>query len=404
MTTDVSARPTPAQVDGSGHVLDLIRRGEATTVSQMAQAIGVSRSTMMQRLTRLERVGLVRGEMHVVGARGRPAATYAFAPEAGTVLAAQVGMSGCRTLLTDLSGEVLDDRFVEIGATTGPEELLAALLGSFDDLLSQSPADPSALVGLGIGMPSLLELRASARAVGDREKWDLRRLQTAVEERYARPVFLDLDVNMLALAEHRMSWPHTEVLVCLKLGTAIDASLVIRGEPVRGAHGLAGELGHVKVDGQDEPCGCGSRGCLDAVASGAALVRRLNAEGLEVERVTDVMRLADDGSPQAMQAVRDAGRHIGATLASVVNLLNPAAITAWGYLTESELLFAGIRESLYAGALPASTRGLELLPTSLGVLAGARGAALRAIDEILSPTNVDRSLVDGYWATSSADR
>ena len=393
---------TLAQIEGSGQVLDLVRRGDALTVSQIAQAMGVSRSTSVQRLTHLETAGLVRPQQPLPGTRGRPAVIYEFDTRAGCILAAQVGMTGVRTIVADLAGAVLEHDFVDIGANAGPDALLDAVVDSFGRLLDTTDATAGRLAGIGVGMPSLLDLRASSRSRGDAHEWDLDAMATRLGARFDRPVFLDVDVNMLGLAEHRMSWPSTEVLVCLKLGTSIAASLVVRGEPVRGGRGLAGELGHVKVDGQDEPCACGARGCLDAVASGAALVRQLAALGEPVQHVTDVVRLADEGSPAAVQAVRDAGRHIGATLATVVNLLNPGSITAWGYLADNPLLFAGIRESLHAGALPASTQGLELTSTTLGVLAGARGAALRVADEILSPSSVDRALVAGDWAPALA--
>jgi len=143
-------------------------------------------------------------------------------------------------------------------------------------------------------------------------------------------------VNLLALAERRKSWPDDEVFVCVKIGTLISAAVVVHGRPVHGVDQLAGELGH-----------------------------------------------------------------IGEALASVVNLLNPGVITAWGYLTEAETtLFAGIREGLYQAALPRSSENLRLVRTSLGDLAGVRGAALMVIDEVLEPAAVDRAVAGGSWASA----
>lgn len=396
MTTPDLAAPTPAQVEGSGLLLELVRSGRTPTVTQMATAVGVSRSTVGQRLGLLEKWGLVAAEVRLVGARGRPAAATRFRTEGGSVLAAHVGVTGYRAAVTDLAAETLADRYVDLDLAAGPDVLLGSLTRTFR-ALRRSAKGP--LTGIGVGIPSLLELRALHRE--EDAEWSLDVIRTTLEARFEVPVHLDLDVNLLALAEHRASWSGTEVLVCLKLGTSVDASVVVRGEPLRGRHGLAGELGHVRVAGQDTPCTCGSRGCVEAVASGAALVRRLHAEGHEVEHVRDVVRLAAEGDRDALQAVREAGRHIGSTLASVVTLLNPGAITAWGYLTESEQLFAGIREALYAGALAVSAEGLVLERTTLGPLAGVRGAALRVLDEVLAPDAIDRVLVARSWAPAS---
>ena len=117
--------------------------------------------------------------------------------------------------------------------------------------------------------------------------------------------------------------------------------------------------------------------------------------------MSDVVRLAQQAEPRAVHAVREAGRRIGEALASVVNLLNPAVIATWGYLTEAETpLFAGMREGVYQMALPGSSERLTLERASLGDLAGARGAAMRVIDEVLDPASVDRMLVAGTWSAA----
>jgi predicted NBD/HSP70 family sugar kinase len=401
-TDRVLPSPTAAQVEGSGQLLELIRRGAASTVSEMAGAMGVARSTIIQRLELLSRWDFVVSEMKVLGTRGRPATVSRFNPQAGVVLAAQVGLTGFRSALTDLEGTVLADRFEAHDVALGPEQLLAGVQQSFDALQIDAGAQSDRVVGIGVGTPSSLELRGYSRSRGlEGVDWNREFFERALLERYRVPVRIDLDVNLLALAEQRAAWPDAEVLVCLKLGTLIDASLVVRGVPVRGASRLAGELGHIKVN--TTTCACGTQGCLDAVASGSALVRQLAAQGFDVDHVSQVVRLANDGVPEALHAVRGAGRHIGEALSSVVNLLNPAAITTWGYLTESEALFAGIRETLYGGALPASSEGLQLVKTSLGALAGVRGAALHVIDEVLSPYSIDRVILRRTWDPTRPD-
>ncbi|MBN9188559.1 MAG: ROK family protein [Cellulomonas sp.] len=394
--------PTMAQLEGSGQLLELIRHGKAVTVTQMAGAMGVARSTILQRLAYLEQWGFVQAEMHVLGGRGRPATVSSFAPASGVVLAAQIGLTGYRAALTDLAGDTLADRFESVEVSVGPAALIDAVIRTFESLLADAGADPDSLAGVGIGIPRTLELQSFARSRGGGVDWSSAAFREALHARFGVPTFIDLDVNLLALAEQRMSWPDAEVLVCLKLGTLIDSSVVVRGEPVRGADGLAGELGHIKVAGSDQLCTCGSIGCLEAVASGTALVRDLAAAGFEVSHVTDVLRLAADGVPEAMHAVREAGRRIGSAVALVVNLLNPIAVTAWGYLAESQLLFAGIRETLYGAALAGTTERLELVSTSLGDLAGVRGAALRVIDGVLAPAAIDQTILARSWKRAAA--
>jgi predicted NBD/HSP70 family sugar kinase len=391
---------SPALVEGSGQLLEIVRSGRAGTISGLAEAMGVARSTVIQRLGFLTDSGLVESEQAVKGMRGRPASINRFNPGSGVVLATQIGMSGCRLVLTDLSGTVLAHRLVRVDMATGQAAVLADLEASFDDMLIETGRTEAELAGIGVGIPSTIELLNYARALGvDGARWNRDFFATALWERYDAPVFIDLDVNLLGVAEWRGSWPDAEVFVCVKLGTLIDASIVVNGVPVRGAAGLAGELGHVKVRDSTAPCTCGGVGCLDAVASGSALVKQLAAAGFDVQHTSDVMRLAVAGEPTAVLAVREAGRRIGEALSAVVNLLNPTAVSTWGYLTEAETpLFAGIREGLYQSALPGASERLSLTKASLGDLAGARGAAMLVIDKVLEPTAIDRMLLVQSWS------
>jgi predicted NBD/HSP70 family sugar kinase len=387
--------------EGSGQLLRLVREGTATTISELATAMGVSRSTVLQRADFLLRRGVLQFESTQTGARGRPPAVMRFNPRAAVVLAGQLGLTGARLAVTDLNGEVLAERFVSADFAAGAHLMLGRLMTTFDDMLAGLDGRPP-VAGVGVGMPGLVELLNYSRSLGvEGGDWDTEGVVRAFWERFDAPVFVDLDVNLLALAERRKSWPDAEVFVCVKLGTLIDAAIVVNNVPVRGASNLAGGLGHVKVAASSAQCSCGSVGCLEAVASGSALVKQLAAAGFDVEQVADVVALAKQGQPEAVGAVREAGRLIGEALATVVNLLNPSVIVAWGYLTEVESpLFAGVREGLYQKALPDSSKDLVLTSAALGDLAGARGAAMLVLDEVLAPLAVDRVVRTGTWSNA----
>jgi len=384
---------TPS-VGGAGQILQLMRDGAASTTSELAAALGLSRSTITQRLESLVGHGLIVDDVAASGVRGRPAAAFRFNHEAGIVLAAHVGMTGSRFAATDLEGEVLAERFITTDIPAGPERLLQDLTGAFEELIAATGREENAVVGLGVGIPSSVELSTYSRSSGaGSTPWDRLYFKEALWQRFKAPVFLDLDVNLLALAERRKAWPDAEVFICVKLGTLINASIVVNGRAIHGISDLAGELGHMRVSGSIVPCGCGNVGCLDAVASGSALVKQLANTGFEVKHVSEVVRLAARGVPDAEVAVRDAGRHIGEVLASVVNLLNPDVICAWGYLADAQTqLFAGIREGIYQHSLPASSGHLQLVAASLGDLAGVKGAAMMVIDQVLEPAAVDRMI------------
>lgn len=398
-TSAVTRRGRTAAAEGAGKILQLIRNGEAQTTSALAAKMGMARSTVLQRLNLLIDHGLIDTRPVANGGRGRPAAISVFAPQSGFVLAAQLGVTGYRAAATDLSGAVLARELVDIDLGSGPDGLLDALEGSFKRLVTQAGLGDRPLAGIGVGVPRAEELHRYLRSADlNGADWDREHFHRVLVDRHNVPVFLDTDVNLLALAERRRSWPDSEVFVCAKLGTVIDAAVVVNGTPIRGVGGVAGQLAHIKVCDSSQLCSCGGQGCLEAVAGGAALVRDLKAAGHHIEHTSQVVRMANEGAPDAVRAVRAAGRHIGHALAAVANLLNPDVIAVWGYLVDAEaILFSGIREGLYTGALPDASSNLTLATASLGDLAGVLGAANLAIDEILAPAHVDRVITHQSW-------
>jgi predicted NBD/HSP70 family sugar kinase len=207
-------------------------------------------------------------------------------------------------------------------------------------------------------------------------------------------VLVDNDVNIMALGEHWTNWRDTDHLLFVKVGTGIGSGIVAGRAIHRGAEGAAGDIGHIRVGGHDDvTCRCGNTGCLEAVAGGRALARRLSEIGIEAQDSRDVVRLVRAGEPPAVRMVREAGRSLGEVLAASVNFFNPAVIVIGGDVAEAhEQLLAGVREVVYQRSLPLATRHLRVVPSALGDRAGVTGAAVMVIEHILSPEAVDLAI------------
>jgi len=170
------------------------------------------------------------------------------------------------------------------------------------------------------------------------------------------------------------------------VGTGIGGGIICQGRPYRGK-GAAGELGHVVVLAGGPQCGCGNRGCVEALASGSAIARRaqqLLAEGKapvlaglasgQEPTAELVHRAAEAGDQDCRSLLAEAGHYLGVALASYANALDPEVmVLTGGVLAAGELLLAPARETLWALALPQVRRGLRLELGSLGPLAGALG-------------------------------
>jgi glucokinase len=195
-------------------------------------------------------------------------------------------------------------------------------------------------------------------------------------------VLVDNDVNMMALGEHATEYAGVEHLLFVKVATGIGAGVISGGRLHRGAQGAAGDIGHIQAPGgHTELCRCGNTGCLEAIASATAIAAQLRAAGLPAENSQDVVELVRAGNPAAIQAVRQAGREIGAVLAACVSLLNPSVLVIGGSLSQAgDSLLAGIREAIYARSLPLATTELQVVASRSGQQAAVRGAATMVVD------------------------
>ncbi|MEA2444883.1 MAG: hypothetical protein QOJ12_2175 [Thermoleophilales bacterium] len=358
---------------------------------------GLSRSTMAQRLEQLMSHRLIVAAGSSASTGGRPPASFAFNPDAGTVLTAGMGATHSRLALTDLDGRVLVEEASDLDLTRDPDGVLAWLEERFAELLRAGGRAPDDLLAIGVGLPAPVE-HATGTPVSPPilPRWDGYPVAERLRGAFAVPVLVDNDVNTMAWGEHAIHWRDTPHMVYIKVGTGIGLGIVADGRVQRGGDGAAGDIGHLAIPAAEGiRCVCGNTGCLEAVASGRAMAEQLRGQGLEARHSRDVVELARSGNLTAMNLVRESGRLIGQALVSAVNLLNPRVIVVGGDMAHADqLLLAGIREIVYQRSLPLATRHLRIVRSQLDDLAGVTGAAMLAIEHVLAPDVVDDRLAE----------
>jgi predicted NBD/HSP70 family sugar kinase len=381
----------------AGALLQLLRDGTPRTRSELAASTGLGRSTVAQRVDALVASALVGAAGEATSTGGRPPARFAFNPRARLVLGADVGATHVHLAVADLAARVLADDVVDLDISVGPEKVLAWVVDRSRALVRRSGRRLGDVVGVGIGLPGPVEF-ATGRPTSPpiMPGWDGFDVPGFVRESLrGADVVVDNDVNVMALGERFLAFPSVDHLMFVKVATGIGCGIISDGALRRGANGAAGDLGHVRVPGDvSAVCRCGNVGCLEAVASGAAVARALSEVGIDAGSSRDVVALARSGSTEAIGLVRDAGRTIGEVLASAVSLLNPSIIVIGGSLAEAgDPLLAGVREVVYQRSLPLATADLRIVASSSGVRAGIVGAAVLAIETVLAPAAVDAMLV-----------
>lgn len=379
----------------AGDLFQLLRDGQARTRAELALTTGLARSTVASRIDALINSGLVGPAGEASSSGGRPPSRFAFNPAARVVLAVDVGATHVIVAVTDLGGTVLAERRLAQEVADGPDVVLGRVVAAGRELLAEAGRNLEDLAGIGIGLPGPVE-HDTGRPVKPpiMPGWDGFDVVRYMQRSLPVPVLVDNDVNIMALGERTAFWPDHDNLLFIKIATGIGAGIISSGELQRGANGTAGDLGHVRVPrGDDVLCRCGNYGCLEALASGPAIARQLQTQGLAATNGGDVLRLVAEGNLQAIQALRQAGRDVGDVLATVVNLLNPSMIVIGGSVGEAgEHLVAGIREVVYRRSLPLATSHLRIGISMAGDQAAILGASQMVTQHVLSPAVIEATL------------
>jgi glucokinase-like ROK family protein len=409
MTLPTHAPLADEALDALVMVLDEVRLGRSRSRPELVARTGLGRAIVAQRVGELLERGLVSEGEVGPSTGGRPPRQLTFRADAGHVLVADLGATSIDVAVTSLDGRILGHHDEPAEIEAGPERCLDRVDALFESLLTTAQAIPGRLWGVGIGVPGPVEF-GSGRPISPpiMPGWDGYPIRERFAARYDAPVWVDNDVNLLALGEWRsgVAAGHDNVVV-VKVGTGIGAGIISDGHLHRGAQGSAGDVGHIQV--VDDPlvvCRCGNIGCLEALAGGGSLGRagalaategrspRLQLALDQHGTVTaqDVARAASFGDPIAVALLQGAGRRIGSMLASVVNFFNPSLIVIGGGVANSpDQFLASIRETVYRRSLPLATRDLLIQRSSLGGLAGVIGASSMVVDQLFARDSI------GHW-------
>jgi len=317
---------------------------------------------------------------------------FAFNEAAGVVLVGDLGQTGCHLAVCDLSSRPLAEHTSPLLIAQGPDVILAWVKERFSELLADVGRGWPDVLGIGIGVPGPVDFE-TGRPINPPAMpgWDAADVPSMFAEVVGCPVLVDNDARIMALGEHRMARRNDRHMIFVKVGSGIGAGVIVDGEVLRGERGAAGDIGHFVVEPDSgEVCRCGNIGCLDAVAGGWAISRRM---GDHAPTPPDVVRLALEGDPEATGHVRRSGRLVGAAVANAVNLLNPTSVVIGGKLAEADAqVFAAVREVVYSQSTPIASRYLDIGMTELGHMAGIIGAAHMVIDHVLDPERVSALL------------
>jgi predicted NBD/HSP70 family sugar kinase len=372
--------------------------------ASIAARTGLTPSTVSRLVGELMDLRLVReadgdGDFSPRRSPGRPATLLELDGRHVLALGAEINVDYIGVLGNDLAGRKLHETrrpfdAVRGGPVSSTEALASLCEQAIAAVTAVAGATPVTAAGLTVAVPGLVDVARGMVTEAPNLHWTgfpLAAALSALPGMARVPVTVGNDANLGALAEYRAG-SHAGVrdLIYVTGEVGIGGGVIAGGRPLQGSHGHGGEIGHMLLDPQGPQCGCGRRGCWEALIGLGALLRKISADGnarvsSPESKVAEVAARARAGESRVLDVLGELGHWVGAGAANLINLFDPQAIILGGYFRQiAEWILPPAVQAMCAGVLAPDAGGCELTTSTLGFSAAARGGALRVIDQVLS--------------------
>lgn len=362
-------------------VESLKHHGHLTQV-ELAGSTGLSPATVSNIVKELAASGVL--NTSVTSRSGRRATEVTLARKLGLVAGLHFSSRHLRVAISDVGRTVVAENHVPLALDHRHDRELDRATLLMSDMLESVDAGFDDLLAVGIALPAPVDVRTGMIATpGLLRGWEGVDVARVMGNRIGVPVFVDNEATLGGMAEARFGAARgTRGAAYIRVGHGISAGLVINGSVYHGVTGKAGQIGHVTIDENGPICRCGSRGCLDTLAGGPALLE-LFRDDPGMQRIRDLLVRADTGDASARRVIADAGRHIGIAAASLCNLFDPELLVIGGELAQAgEILLAPMRHALERSALAGEFGVPEIVQGDLGDRAEVLGCLALAIQNV----------------------
>ena len=376
----------PAHTPAASQVFTTVLSHGPLTRLEVARRAGLSAAAVTKAVRPLLEAGyLAEGaDEDAPPALGRPANLVRV--DGGRALFIGVKVTGDEIIgvLTDLCCRIRVARHVPL-RDRDPREVLASISDLAQELRTEADELGIQVVGLGLAVSGDVDRGEGVVRYSPFLEWRDVPLAELAAMTTGLPVTVDNDVRALTVAEQWFgAGAGLTDFAVVTVGAGIGCGLVVHGRVVAGAHGVAGEIGHVVVDPAGPRCHCGNRGCVEAIAGDAAIVARVReVTGVQVADTLEAVALAHRGDAGAREVYARAGEAIGRAIATVANLMGPQRVIISGEgLAAYDLFAEQIRDSFAEAAFGSAAR-CDVRTRPLPFDEWARGAAATAIQSFI---------------------
>lgn len=380
-------------------ILQLIRQNHSISRAELVKLTGLAAPTIsriVDRLVSVEKLANYGGVGHSNG--GRPPVIVEFNSKGRYVLGVDLGATSIRGVLADLDAEIVMEVQLPTGKEDGYDAIVNNLVTVVNRLLSSRSLDPDSVIGLGVGVPGLLDKGKEVVKFSPDFGWRNVNFKEDLEARIAIPLFLENSTRLMALGEKGYGQgKDLGNFIVVNVGWGIAAGIVVEGQVIDGGGGFSGEFGHMTIEPKSEVvCDCGRKGCLEALASGHSIgftARKnlpdtsalMQMSGGKIESVDSkmVFEAFRQGDEYAKQICMDAIQSLSVGISNLIHLLDPSHVFIGGGVSQNGDLFwktlnTAIREKVL---LP--NREVKILPTEFKEYATVIGSIAMVLDTVL---------------------
>lgn len=386
-------------------ILHLIHSGVNNSRLELARQADLSPASITAIVQRLMMKGLVVESEPTRSHLGRRPVPLKIRKDAAYLVGVDLGSFYLRIVITNMNGNILDKFQTRTEMQQGRERVLEKTFQSIRQTIEHSAVSPTAIKGIGIAHSGIIDSDAglvlSYPRPGQMAEWKNVPLREIFHQEFQVPCLLEDGVRTTTTAEKCFGLGRDlNDFLYIDVGMGIGAGIFLDGKLYRGAGGRAGEFGHITVDENGPLCSCGNNGCLETMASCAAIIqavrtaieqgidskiRDLAAGDLDKISIELIAQAAAENDSLAFRVLQKAASYIAIGLADLVNLLNPRVMIFGGALFRAvpQLLSDPLRRIIKQRSLEKSANEVDLQVSSLGGEACALGASRLIAEKIL---------------------
>ncbi|ERM92667.1 xylose repressor [Caldanaerobacter subterraneus subsp. yonseiensis KB-1] len=380
-------------------VLNTIRKKGNISRAEIASITGLNKSTVSFLVDELINEGFVKEEGPGESRGGRKPIILNINEKAGCIIGIDLDVNYILIVLTDLMANVIWEKKMDIEIGESQQTIIERLIELIDEAISNAPETVKGILGIGIGVPGIVDYKKGIILLAPNLKWENVPLKQIVEDKFKIKVRIDNEANVGAIGE---KWfgegSKYNNFVYVSAGIGVGTGIIINGELYRGTMGLAGEMGHMTIDIHNHQCRCGNTGCWENYASEKALFEYIenqlinnvkdeyiNKENFDNLTTLKVIDYAQKGSIIAKKALKEVGKNLGVGVVNIINTFNPELVIIGNTLSlAKELILDEILKEVEAKSLVYRYSKTKITTSKLELQAGAVGAVSLVISELFA--------------------